>query len=71
MSIDSKKDLKFVENIYKKFDDNFLIETNKVLKKLIKKFMNISPIIICDHNKRNFSKIYHYKSKPNYEKIFA
>jgi len=33
LSIDSKKDLKFVENIYKKFDDNFLIETNKVLKK--------------------------------------
>ena len=32
--------------------------------------MNISPIIICDHNKRNFSKIYHYKSKPNYEKNF-
>ena len=33
LSIDSKKDFKFAENIYKKFDDNFLIETNKVLKK--------------------------------------
>ena len=32
--------------------------------------MNISPLIICDHNKSHFIKIYHYKSKPNYEKNF-